>query len=193
MTTKEAAGIVYVTSAALKYWVNKGKLKKYPSPDGHIRKYLVDLDEVIELYETDWKQKVRQTVPENLISRKEAAQLLWINEKSIGYYVRRGYLKKHYVFDNDYNYLLDRNEVLSQTDLIKERMEARKPFLREAAIKQNQLRNENGKFISAGKKWAEKACLFVGGVWQGITKVVNQKSLTTTKLGNAFAKSATAQ
>jgi hypothetical protein len=33
----------------------------------------------------------------------------------------------------------------------------------------------------------------VGGVWQGITKVVNQKSLTTTKLGNAFAKSATAQ
>jgi hypothetical protein len=65
--------------------------------------------------------------------------------------VRRGYLKKHYVFDNDYNYLLDRDEVLSQTNLIKERMEARKPILREAAIKQNQLRNENGKFISAGQ------------------------------------------
>jgi DNA-binding transcriptional MerR regulator len=147
MTTQQAADLIYSTRGALRYWVKKGMLKKYPSPDGYSRRYLIDFDEVEKLFSQDWKERARENLPDNLISRKEAAQLLWINERSIGYYVRRGHLKKHYAFGNDYNYLLDRDEVLAQPQLYPERMEARKPRLREAAIKQNQARNENGKFI----------------------------------------------
>ena len=147
MTTQQAADLIYSTRATLRYWVKKGMLKKYPSPDGYSRRYLIDFDEVEKLFSQDWKERARENLPDNLISRKEAAKLLWINERSIAYYVRRKHLKKYYVFGNDYNYLLDRDEVLAQPKLYPERMEARKPRLREAAIKQNQARNEHGKFI----------------------------------------------
>lgn len=147
MTTQQAAEIVYLTTSALRYWVKRGMLKKYPSPDKYSRRYLIDFDEVEKLFSQDWKERAKENLPKHLIGRREAAKLLWINERSIAYYVRKKHLKKYYVFNNDYNYLLDRDEVLAQPQLYPERMEARKPRLREAAIKQNQARNENGKFI----------------------------------------------
>ena len=118
MPPKEAAKNTYVTSAMIYYWVRNGRLKKY-QVDGLSRNYHVDLDEVIRVSKTD---RFSERPAGNLISRKEAADLIWVGDRMICYYVKMGYITAHYVFGNDKHYLVDRDEVLAQPKLIQERM-----------------------------------------------------------------------
>jgi len=71
-----------------------------------------------------------------LITRKEAGDLLWVNETVISYYASKGYIKKHYVFGNNHHYLVSKAEIQEQVKLIPQRIEARKPALRAHALSQ---------------------------------------------------------
>jgi predicted site-specific integrase-resolvase len=142
VTRNEAAKSVFVTVGMISYWVKKGRIKKYPIA-GTSRNYLVDLDEVKKA--SEWKKYLIEDLPDNLITRQEAAKLLWVQNAEISYYARMGYIKKYYVFGNKYNYLVDRDEILAQVKLIPQRVEARKPILRERALRQP--KDRNGKFL----------------------------------------------
>jgi hypothetical protein len=89
---------------------------------------------------------IKNSMPDNLITREEAAELLWTSKESIAYYVQKGYIKRHYVFGNNYHYLVDREEVLAQQYLIQERLDARKPAL---SIKAKQQSRLGGKFAKS--------------------------------------------
>lgn len=143
VTTDEAAKAFYVTRGMISYWIKKGRIQKHYVL-GSNWSYLVDLDEI----ETASKgmEGIKETVPENLITREEAAKLIWVSKESIGYYVRMGYIKRHYVLGNKYHYLVDRDEVLAQIDLIQKRMDDRKPILSAKAKQQQRI---GGKFIKS--------------------------------------------
>lgn len=143
VTAKEAAKAFYVTHSMIAYWIRKGKVKKHYVLDSTWR-YLVDLEEV--RVASKGMEGIKESMPDNLITREEAAELLWTSKESIAYYVQMGYIKRHYVFGNDYHYLVDRDEVLAQQYLIQERLDARKPALR---IKAKQQRRLGGKFAKS--------------------------------------------
>jgi len=143
VTAKEAANTFYVTYSMVAYWIKKGKVKKHYVL-GSTWQYLVDLEEV-ELA-SKGMDGMKSNAPSNLITREEAAQLLWTSKESIGYYVRMGYIKRHYVLGNNYHYLVDRSEVLAQLDLMQDRLDSRKPALRVKAKKQKRL---GGKFAKS--------------------------------------------
>lgn len=130
---KEAAKAVYVTKEMVGYWIRKGHVAKHPIP-GSQRNYLVDLDEV-KAAQAYSKVRFKSRPEEGLITRTEAAKLLWVSVGEISHYIREGYLTKHYVVGNDYNYMLSLEEVKAVPDRIHERMENRKPVLRELALK----------------------------------------------------------
>lgn len=132
VTPKEAAKAVFVTREMIAYWVKKGHVTKHPIA-GHKRNYLVDLDEVKHAQAYS-KVRFKSRKEDGLITRAEAAQLLWVSVGEISHYIREGYLTKHYVVGNDYNYLLKLEEVESVPDRIFERMEGRKPRLRELGL-----------------------------------------------------------
>jgi hypothetical protein len=142
VTPKEAAKRIFGSVGMIAYWVKKGRVQRHYVLNNK-RNYLVDLEEAKKA--RDWKETLRETLPKNLISRKEAADLLWITETEIGYYARMGYIKRYHVFGNDYHYLVDRDEVLAQPKLIDVRVEARNPRLREHALSQK--RGERGWFL----------------------------------------------
>ena len=142
VTPSEAAKAVFVATSMIGYWVKKGRVQKHYVLNNK-RNYLVDLDEVKKAQA--WKEELKSSLPENLISRKEAADLLWVTETEIGYYARMGYIKKYYVFGNKYHYLVDRDEVKAQPKLIDGRVEARNPRLREHALSQK--RDDRGWFL----------------------------------------------
>jgi DNA-binding transcriptional MerR regulator len=131
VTPNEAARSVFVTRGMIAYWVRRGSVKKHYSFTNQYN-YLVDLDEVV--LASKGRSGVINMQPDNLITRQEAADLLWVTAQEITYYVSKGYIKKHYVLGNDYNYLIDKDEVLAQPRLIGERLEGRKPRLREIAL-----------------------------------------------------------
>lgn len=143
VTPTEAAKAVFVTNGMISYWIRKDRVRKHYVVNGNKRNYLVDLDEVKQA--SKWKENLSKTLPENLITRQEAAQLLWVGENEISYYARMGYITKHYVLGNKYHYLVDRDEVKAQVKLIPQRIEARKPVLRAFALKQP--KDKNGKFL----------------------------------------------
>lgn len=140
VTPQEAAKAFYVTPGMVAYWLRKGRIQKHYVL-GNKWNYLVDLDE-IEIA-SKGMEGIKQTVPENLITREEAGKLIWVSKESIGYYVRMGYIKRHYVLGNRYHYLVDRDEVLAQVDLIQKRLNDRKPILSEKAKNQKRI----------GSKW----------------------------------------
>ena len=143
VTPTEAANAVFVTKGMISYWIRKDRVRKHYVENGNKRNYLVDLGEVKQA--SKWKDTLMDTLPENLITRQEAAALLWVGENEISYYARMGYITKHYVLGNKYHYLVDRDEVQAQVKLIPQRVEARKPVLREYALKQP--KDKRGRFI----------------------------------------------
>jgi hypothetical protein len=143
VTAKEAAKTFYVTHSMVAYWIKKGKVKKHYVL-GSTWQYLIDLDEV-EIA-SKGMDGIKANAPDNLITREEAARLLWTSKESIGYYVRMGYIKRHYVLGNNYHYLVDRDEVLAQLDSIQERLDSRKPALRVKAKNQKRV---GGKFAKS--------------------------------------------
>lgn len=121
VTRKEAAKAIYMSEGILSYWVRKGRLDKHEvSKSG--RFYLVDLDQAKKLSKMTKRELLRESIPDNLISTKEAASLLHVTDKQITYYAKKGYIKKHYVLGNDKHYLVDRDEVLAQPELSEERI-----------------------------------------------------------------------
>lgn len=140
--TEEAAKAFYVTRGMIAYWVRKGWVQKHYVL-GHKRNYLVDLDEVKKA--SKGVEGIKQTVPENLITREEAGKLIWVSKASIGYYARMGYIKKHYVLGNKYHYLVDRDEVLAQVELVQKRLNDRRPKLSQKAKNQKRV----------GSKWVK--------------------------------------
>ena len=118
MRAKEAAKLAYVTPGMVYYWVKDNRLATHPDPK-RPRSYLVDLDEVKRLARTT---KLEERPAANLISRKEAADLIYVGDRMICYYVKMGYIKAHYVLGNDKHYLVDRDEVLAQPALVLYRM-----------------------------------------------------------------------
>lgn len=142
VTVKEAAKVVFVTPAMVGYWVRKGKVQRHYTNDSKFF-YLVDLDEVRQA--SKGMQALIESAPSNLITRKEAAEMLWVSEKEISYYAKMGYITKYHVLGNRYHYLVDRDEVRAQVKLIPQRIEARKPRLREHA--RSQPKDERGWFL----------------------------------------------
>lgn len=141
VTPREAAKAFYVTPAMIGYWLRKGRIQRHYIK-GSTWRYLVDLDEI--KVASKGMEGMKTSAPTNLITREEAAKLIWVSKESIGYYVRMGYIKRHYVLGNRYHYLVDRDEVLAQVDLIQKRIDDRKPKLRDKAKEQPRV---GGKFI----------------------------------------------
>lgn len=146
VTSKQAAKSVFVTRAMISYWVKKGRIKKYPI-DGMTRNYLVDLDEV--KLAGNWKEDLVESLSEDkdLITRNEAARILGVEETVISYYARKGYINKHYVFGNDYHYLVSRAEIVSQIEETQKRIENHAQQLREHYLANPQMKDRHGKFI----------------------------------------------
>lgn len=115
---KEAAELAYVTDSMITYWVRTGRLHRYPLGTTK-RQYQVDVDEVVRVSKTN---KFQDNQDSNLISRTEAASLAYVGERMISYYVKMGYVTAHYVFGNSKHYLVDRNEILAQRELMPDRI-----------------------------------------------------------------------
>ncbi len=143
VTPKEASLAVYVTTGMIAYWIRKGQVKKHYVLNNN-RQYLVDLDEVRHAQQFS-KVRFNSQPENNLVTPKEAAEYLWLSIGEIRYYVRKGYIKRHYVLGNDYNYLVDLDEVKAQPVETKKRMEGRKPVLRQYAL--NHPKDQQGLFI----------------------------------------------
>ena len=143
VTPKEAAKAVFVTGGMISYWIRKGLVKKHYVL-GHQRQYLVDLDE-IKAAQNFCRNRFSSQPEKNLVTPREAADILWVGVAEIRYYARMGYIKKHYVFGNDYHYLVDLDEVKAQPREMKKRMDSRKPVLREYALKHP--KDERGWFV----------------------------------------------
>ena len=144
VTPKVAAKEVFVTGSMISYWVKKGRVKKYPI-EGMSRNYLVDLDEVRKAF--NWKNQIIENRNDDLISRSEAAALLYVEETVISYYARRGYIKKYYVFGNDFHYLVSKSEVLAQVEEIQKRIAEHADKLRKHYLANPQMKDRHGKFI----------------------------------------------
>jgi hypothetical protein len=144
VTPKVAAKEVFVTGSMISYWVKKGRVKKYPI-EGMSRNYLVDLDEVRKAF--NWKNEIIENRNDDLISRSEAAALLYVEETVISYYARRGYIKKYYVFGNDFHYLVSKSEVLAQVEEIQKRIAEHADKLRKHYLANPQMKDRHGKFI----------------------------------------------
>jgi len=133
LTPKQSAELKQVSVATIHYWVKTGKLK----PHRQGRNLLLSQAELESLATPN---KVPQPTEEHralgLITRAEAARLLWVTERQISYYTKMGYVKRHYVFGNKKHYLVKAEEVKAQVQLIPQRIEARKPILRAYAMKQ---------------------------------------------------------
>ena len=134
VTPKEASKAVYVTTGMIAYWIRKGQVKKHYVLDNNWR-YLIDLDEVRQAQQFG-RVRFNSQPDRNLVTPKEAADYLWVSISEIRYYARKGYIKKHYVLGNDYHYLVDLDEIKAQPEQMKQRIENRKPILREYALKQ---------------------------------------------------------
>jgi hypothetical protein len=143
ITPMEASQAVYVTRGMIHYWVRKGRVQKHYT-EGNSYNYLVDLDEVIKAQ--NWKEELMKTFPKDLITRNQAADLLWVSASEISYYARKGYIQKYYVLGNSKNYLVSESEVRQQPKLIPLRVEARNPILRQHAL--NQPKDSRGKFLT---------------------------------------------
>jgi hypothetical protein len=65
----------------------------------------------------------------------------------ISYYARRGYIKKYYVFGNDYHYLVSKSEVLAQVEEIQKRVAEHGEKLRKHYLANPQMKDRHGKFI----------------------------------------------
>lgn len=143
VTPKEAAKAVYVAKEMISYWVRKGRVTRH-YVEGNTRNYLVDLDEV-RAAQAYSKVRFKSRLDEGLITREDAAKLLWVSVGEISHYIREGYLTRHYVVGNDYNYLLSLEEVKAVPDKIYERIENRKPRLREHAL--GMPKSHDGKFL----------------------------------------------
>ena len=119
LTPTEAAKILYVTPGMIHYWAKKSRITKYPDPQRPTR-YLVDLAEAERASKTN---KFNDKTTDNLLTPTKAASLIGVGTRSISYYVQMGYVKPHYVFENNNkHYLVDREEVLAQPALVVERM-----------------------------------------------------------------------
>lgn len=136
VTRKEAAKRIYMSEGILSYWARDGRLTKHRLP-GKTRQYLVDLDEVKELASKNKRHLLMKNIPDNLITTLEAGKLLFVTDRQICYYANKGYIKKHYVLGNDRHYLVDKDEVLAQANLIDDRLRhvGRIDELREQATK----------------------------------------------------------
>ena len=136
VTRKEAAKAIYMSEGIIAYWIKRDRLKKHPLPNNK-RNYLVDLDVAKELAQLSKRQLLMRDTDSNLITTKQAAKLIYVTDRQICYYAGMGYIKKHYVLGNDRHYLVDRDEVLAQVDLIPERLRHRDNIdaLREKASK----------------------------------------------------------
>lgn len=81
-----------------------------------------------------------------LVLRKFAAHQAGVTTSMLTYWAQKGYIKKHYVLGNQYNYLVDLNEVLAQNRLGIER-KSKCYNLRW----QEQLRDRDGRFATQAK------------------------------------------
>lgn len=145
VTPKIAASSNYVTRPMIDYLIKKGRIKKYPIA-GTSRNYLVDIVEVVAAL--NWKNGLINDLSDDLITRKEAADELSIAESVISYYVRCGYITKHYVFGNNYHYLVSRKEIAEIPGGIENRLIVHSEKLRKQLLENPQPKDKNGRFIS---------------------------------------------
>lgn len=116
MTSAEAAKKVHVSTALVQYWARHGEITKH-FPEGKVRNYLVDLDEVRQRSKVTKRQMVVNSMPEHIITVKEAAALLDVSERHIVYYCQMGYIKQYFVFPSKRYYMVDRDDILAQPGL----------------------------------------------------------------------------
>jgi hypothetical protein len=121
VTRKEAAKTIYMSEGILSYWIKQGRLTKHPIP-GKSRQYLIDLHEVKSLVGRSKRELLMKETSPDLITTNEAAKLIHVTARQISYYIRMGYIKQHFVLGNKRNYLVNREEVLAQPALVRERL-----------------------------------------------------------------------
>ena len=140
VTRKEAAKAIFMSEGILTYWARDGRLTKYPVA-GKSRQYLVDLYQVKSLAGKSKRELLMKDTSANLITTNEAAKLIHVTPRQISYYIKMGYIKQHFVLGNKRNYLVDREEILAQPALVKERLthswELTKTRLQAGTIKRN--------------------------------------------------------
>jgi predicted site-specific integrase-resolvase len=117
MSMKNASIEADVSYSMITYWVGKGHIQKFKK-EGFVRQFYVDVDDVLAVKGKDKFQLILAEQPDNLITPEEASELLWVVPRMISYYVKKGYVKAHYVFGNDHHYLVDREEIKAQARLI---------------------------------------------------------------------------
>jgi hypothetical protein len=146
LPAKEIAEKLGVDVAMIHYWTKKGRIVKH-QPDPTKRRFFFDIEQVRAIQ----GQSMYDGIPDNFITRKEAGDYLWVTDAEIGYYTRRGYLTKHYVLGNDYNYMLDEAEVKKVPEIMRNIELRRIANLRKLGDKMN-LHDSNGRYISKSKK-----------------------------------------
>jgi predicted site-specific integrase-resolvase len=143
---QQAAKMFFVSSSMIYYWIRKGRIQKYylDKPE-NCQPYKVSISEIKKIQNVWWKDAVAEQNP-NLISRKDAADLIGVSPNQITYYAKHGHLKRYYVLGNNLHYMVDREEVLKQPDrvLAVYRDEARREHLRQIA----KSAPKNGKFFA---------------------------------------------
>jgi predicted site-specific integrase-resolvase len=146
MTIKQAAKAIYVTPGVIQNWASKSRIQKYPFPNQPHR-YLVSLDEVKRALKST---RLTDKTTETLITLTQAAQLLGVSPRAVSYYVKMGYVKAHYVFENNNkHYLVDKSEVLAQPSLSQERS---RHTHRLDELKER----ERGQYRAANGHWAKR-------------------------------------
>jgi len=142
LSARKVAKALGVDVAMVHYWTKKGRLTRY-QPDLTKKRFFYDIEEVRAVQ----GRTMYDGVPDNFITRKEAADYLWVQAPQIGYYTRRGYLTKHYILGNDYNYMLDEAEVKNVPKILQDIEMRRIANLKKLGDKMN-LHGANGKYIS---------------------------------------------
>lgn len=154
VTMAQAAEIIHCTSGAILHHVQKGRIKKHPMGPLYKKRYLVDLEEVMETMTQSWMERDRDLTNPRMMTTKEMGAYLHITPDAIRHYANNGYITKHYLPGSDKHYLVDKDEVLEHVKTLEQRYREslkspeRSQRLREHAKSQPRA---NGKFAKANQ------------------------------------------
>lgn len=149
----QASEIVHCTPGAILHHVQKGRIKKHPMGPLYKKRYLVDLEEVMETMGQSWMERDRDLSHPNLMTTKEMGAYLHVTPDAVRHYVHKGYVSRHYLPGSDKYYLVDRDEVVAHVKSSTERYQKslkspeRSDKLRQHA--NSQPRQNGGKFVKS--------------------------------------------
>lgn len=135
----------------LLHYVRLGRITAHPR-GGHYKKlFFVDVDEAREVLNKPFLHHLIKDLPENMVTCKEAAKRLKLSESTIKNYLKKGYIKKHYIEGSDKYFVVDMNELTSNSARVdNRRLDRDKDLARLSKLRSHvsQLeRDDKGRFI----------------------------------------------